>query len=158
MTRHEQLQQRAEPDVTVLPGAGLAPLAAAPSLGATGAPVPAADEVKDLINLALDDDQADEVLIIDLAGKTTIADFMIIASGRSSRHVAALAQNVCEKLRACGIRPPEPEGMSTCDWVVVDAGDVILHLFQPEVRLFYNLEKMWSLAPPPAEPVVVRMV
>jgi len=156
LTRQDQ-PQRAETALTVLHGAGLAAIPETAHLGRTQ-PIPSPETVKGLINQALDDDQADEVLIIDLEGKTTIADFMIIASGRSSRHVAALAQNVSEKLREIGIRPPEPEGLATCDWVIVDAGDVVLHLFQPEVRRFYNLEKMWGIETSMSEPVLVPMV
>ena len=93
---------------------------------------------------SLDDDQAENVTVIDLHGKSTIADFMVIASGRSKRHVGAMAEHLREKLKAFGTRLPTTEGMPQCDWVLIDAGDVIIHIFRPEVRDFYNLEKMWT--------------
>lgn len=81
---------------------------------------------------------------IDLAGKTDIADHMLIASGRSARHVSAIADHLVEKLKDAGHGRPRVEGAAAADWVLVDAGDVIVHLFRPEVRDFYNLEKMWT--------------
>lgn len=81
---------------------------------------------------------------IDLAGKTSIADFMVVASGTSTRHVASMAQHVVEKLKEMGLESVRVEGMTQCDWVLIDCGDVIVHLFRPEVRSFYNLEKMWG--------------
>lgn len=105
-----------------------------------------------LILKSLDDDQAVETVSIPLAGKSTIADHMVIASGRSTRQVASMAQKLQEKIKAeCG-RIPRVEGLPTADWVLIDAGDVIVHLFRPEVRSFYNLERMWAFgdAPPAA--------
>ena len=105
-----------------------------------------------LVLQSLDDDQAVETVTIPLAGKSTIADHMVIASGRSTRQVASMAAKLAEKIKAeCG-RSPRIEGLPTADWVLIDAGDVIVHLFRPEVRSFYNLERMWSFgdAPPPA--------
>ena len=99
----------------------------------------------DLIETSLDDDQAERIVRIDLQGKTEIADYMLVASGRSSRHVAAIADHIVEKLKASGHGRPKVEGMPTCDWVLVDAGDIIVHVFRPEVREFYNLEKMWAV-------------
>lgn len=99
----------------------------------------------DLIETSLDDDKAEQVVRIDLKGKTEIADYMLVASGRSSRHVAAIAEHIVEKLKASGLGRPKIEGLQTCDWVLVDAGDVIVHVFRPEVREFYNLEKMWAV-------------
>jgi len=99
----------------------------------------------DLIEASLDDDKAEQVVRIDLKGKTQIADYMLVASGRSSRHVAAIAEHIVEKLKASGHGRPKIEGLQTCDWVLVDAGDVIVHVFRPEVRDFYNLEKMWAV-------------
>lgn len=96
----------------------------------------------------LDDNKAEETLTIDLKGKTTIADAMVIASGRSHRHVGALADYILKALKEAGVRQVRVEGLPACDWVLVDAGDVIIHLFRPEVRAFYNLEKMWSSARP----------
>ena len=97
---------------------------------------------------ALDDLKADEVTVIDLVGKTSIADLMIIASGRSSTQVGALADRAVKALKAFGAPTPKVEGVPANDWVLIDAGDIIVHLFRPEVRLFYNLEKMWSVDRP----------
>jgi len=93
----------------------------------------------------LDDDQADEVVVIDLTGKSSMCDSMIIASGRSHRHVAAMADHLRELLKTTGSAGPAVEGLPGADWVLIDAGDVIVHLFRPEVRSFYNLEKMWGI-------------
>lgn len=102
---------------------------------------------------ALDDLKAEDVVTIDLAGKTSLADSMIVASGRSHRQVGALAENVLKDLKAeHDMRGLNVEGRSHGDWVLIDAGDVIVHIFRPEVREFYNIEKMWS-AERPAEPV-----
>lgn len=97
-----------------------------------------------LAETSLDDDKAEDITVIDLHGKSTIADFMVIASGRSQRHVGAMAEHLRDKLKAAGARLPTTEGMPQCDWVLIDAGDVIIHIFRPEVRDFYNLEKMWT--------------
>ncbi len=103
-----------------------------------------------LVLQSLDDDQAVETISIPLAGKSTIADHMVIASGRSTRQVASMAAKLAEKIKAeCG-RSPRSEGLPTADWVLIDAGDVIVHLFRPEVRSFYNLERMWSFGDAPA--------
>jgi ribosome-associated protein len=88
--------------------------------------------------------KAEEVVEIDLTGKTSIADTMIVASGRSHRHVGAMAERVLEVLKERGLGPARVEGLPACDWVLIDAGDVIVHVFRPEVRSFYNLEKMWG--------------
>jgi ribosome-associated protein len=97
-----------------------------------------------LILKSLDDDQAVETISIPLAGKSTIADHMVIASGRSTRQVASMAHKLQQKIKQeCG-RIARVEGLPTADWVLIDAGDVIVHLFRPEVRSFYNLEKLWS--------------
>lgn len=104
-----------------------------------------------LCSTSLDDDKAEEVVTIDLTGKSSIADTMIVASGRSSRHVAAMAEHLLFKLKQAGATYLRAEGMTQGDWVVVDAGDVIIHLFRPEVRGFYQLEKMWALDPAKAE-------
>ena len=96
---------------------------------------------------ALEDDKAEDILFIDLDGKSSLADFMIIASGRSGRHVAALADHLAQDVKKLTGRPASVEGMPNADWVLIDTGDVIVHLFRPEVREFYNLEKMWSVEP-----------
>jgi ribosome-associated protein len=96
---------------------------------------------------SLDDDKAEEIVQIDLRGKSSFADTMVIASGRSARHVAALAEHVMRNLKDAGFGRARVEGLTTADWVLIDAGDVIVHLFRPEVRTFYNLEKIWSDGP-----------
>jgi len=97
---------------------------------------------------ALDESKAEETVIIDLAGKTSIADLMIIASGRSTTQVGALADRIIKALKEAGGSTPAVEGFPANDWVLIDAGDLIVHLFRPEVRQFYNLEKMWGVDRP----------
>ena len=92
----------------------------------------------------LDDAKAEDVASIDVRGKTAIADHMIVANGRSTVHVGAIAERVVKGRKEAGISAPRIEGLPHCDWVLVDAGDVIVHIFRPEVRQFYNLEKVWS--------------
>jgi ribosome-associated protein len=88
--------------------------------------------------------KAEDTVTIDLTGKTSIADAMVVTSGRSNRHVGAVADRVLDGLKQAGIPDARVEGMPHCDWVLIDAGDVIVHVFRPEVRAFYNLEKMWA--------------
>ena len=95
----------------------------------------------------LDDMKAEDTTTIDLIGKTSIADIMVVTSGRSNRHVGAIADRVVQGLKHAGVSGIRVEGMPHCDWVLIDAGDVIVHVFRPEVRTFYNLEKMWAGAP-----------
>ena len=97
-----------------------------------------------LVLAQLDDDQAQEVVSIPLAGKSSIADHMVVASGRSTRQVASMAQKLAEKIKQEGFGPVRLEGLPAADWVLIDAGDVVVHLFRPEVRSFYNLERMWG--------------
>ena len=104
-----------------------------------------------LISEALDNDKAVEPAIIDLAGKSTIADYMVVVSGTSQRHISAMAEHLASRLKSAG-HPTRTEGMPHCDWVLIDAGDIIVHLFRPEVRRFYNLEKMWSVDLQPDTP------
>jgi len=99
---------------------------------------------------SLDDDQALDVVSIPLEGRSSIADFMVIASGRSTRQVAAIATHLAERLKAGGHGSPRIEGLPAADWVLIDAGDVVVHLFRPEVRSFYNLERMWGFGDEPA--------
>jgi ribosome-associated protein len=101
-----------------------------------------------LAQRVLDDAKAEDIVTIDLAGKTSIADAMIICSGRSDRHVGAIADQVLRAWKEAGRGTPRVEGMPVCDWVLIDAGDVIVHIFKPEVRLHYNLEKMWGVDRP----------
>jgi ribosome-associated protein len=103
-----------------------------------------------LILGSLDNDQAIDVVSIPLEGKSSIADFMVIASGRSTRQVAAIATKLAERLKAAGYGSPRIEGLPAADWVLIDAGDVVVHLFRPEVRSFYNLERMWGFGDEPA--------
>ncbi len=112
----------------------------------------ATDPLLKLVLQQLDDGQAQEVVTIDLRGKSSIADHMVIASGRSTRQVAAMAQKLAEKVKQEGFGPVKLEGLPAADWVLIDAGDVVVHLFRPEVRSFYNLERMWAFgdAPPVA--------
>jgi ribosome-associated protein len=110
-----------------------------------------------LLNVVLDtleDAKAEDVVCIDIKGKTSIGDHMVVASGRSQRHVGAVADHLIRKLKDEGFGRARVEGLPHCDWVLIDAGDVIVHIFRPEVREFYNLEKMWS-ADRPMERMVV---
>ena len=99
----------------------------------------------------LDEAKAEEIVTIDLAGKSSIGDFMVIATGGSDRHVGAIADQIGRKLKENGFGNPRVEGLEACDWVLIDTGDIIVHVFRDEVREFYNLEKMWS-AERPGEP------
>ncbi len=105
-----------------------------------------------LVLESLDDDQAVDTISIPLAGKSSIADHMVIASGRSTRQVASMASKLAERIKGETGRPARIEGLPNADWVLIDAGDVIVHLFRPEVRSFYNLERMWSFGDAPAAP------
>ncbi len=97
------------------------------------------------MNRSLDEDQAEELVVIDLDGKSSIADYMVIANGRSDRHVGAMADHLMRRFKEAGLGRCKVEGLSKRDWVLLDMGDIIVHLFRPEVREFYNLEKMWSI-------------
>ncbi len=107
-----------------------------------------AKRLETLIRASLEDDQAQDIVIIDLKGQSDIADRLFIASGRSTRQVVAMAQHIVEKLKASGFGNAPVEGMGQGDWVLVDAGAAVVHLFRPEIRAFYNLEKMWGLPLP----------
>ena len=98
--------------------------------------------------------KAEDTITIDLTGKTSIADAMVVTSGRSNRHVSSVADSVIESLEKAGVKGIRVEGKRHGDWVLIDAGDVIVHIFRPEVREFYNLEKMWS-ADRPVERLVI---
>ncbi|HVY59309.1 MAG TPA: ribosome silencing factor [Xanthobacteraceae bacterium] len=104
---------------------------------------PDAEETLRLVLAGLEDMKAEDTITIDLRGKTSIGDYMVVASGRSNRHVGAVADHLLEDLGKSGVPDVRVEGMPHCDWVLIDAGDVIVHVFRPEVRAFYNLEKMW---------------
>jgi ribosome-associated protein len=103
----------------------------------------AEDQLK-IIQTVLEDAKALDVVVVDLAGKTSIADYMVVASGRSQRHVGAVAGQISRTLREQGYGRPRVEGLPHCDWVLIDGADIIVHIFRPEVREFYNLEKLWS--------------
>ncbi len=108
--------------------------------------------LKDQILGWLDDAKAEQTTTIDLAGKSSVGDYMIIASGRSDRHVGAIADQLQRKLKDAGHGNVHAEGQATCDWVLIDVGDIVIHVFRPEVREFYNLEKMWSAERPGDQP------
>ena len=110
--------------------------------------------LKDIVHW-LDEAKAEEVVTIDLAGKSSIGDFMVVATGRSDRHVGAIAEQIGRKLKEQGLGRVRVEGMEACDWVLIDTGDIIIHVFRDEVREFYNLEKMWS-AERPVEPTTAH--
>lgn len=126
------------PAHTITPVAGTSPA------------MPEAEALHALVLEQLDEDQAQDVVSVPLEGKSSIADHMVIASGRSTRQVAAIAQKLAEKIKQAGFGPVRLEGLPAADWVLVDAGDVVVHLFRPEVRSFYNLERMWSFGDAPA--------
>jgi ribosome-associated protein len=105
---------------------------------------PDAQETLRLILARLDDMKAEETVTIDLTGKTSIADAMVVTSGRSNRHVTSIADSAVEGLHKAGVKGIRVEGKKNGDWVLIDAGDVIVHVFRPEVRAFYDIEKMWA--------------
>lgn len=124
----------------------LAPHAAAAPFSSNSEPngfLPA-DFAAEIVRQSLEDDKAEDIVSIDIRGRSSLADMMIIASGRSQRHVGALADHVMRKLKDAGASGVRVEGLPAADWVVLDAGDLIVHLFRPEVRSFYNLERMWA--------------
>ena len=110
-------------------------------------PVPPAsvDQLLDTVLGCLDDHKAEDVTSIDLSGKSAIADYMVIANGRSQRQVASIAEHLLTRLKDQGFGNARVEGLPQADWVLIDAGDVVVHIFRPEVRSFYNLDKMWSV-------------
>jgi ribosome-associated protein len=117
---------------------------AEPAAAKAGRPPIDVEDLHRLILKSLDDDQAVDVVSIPLAGKSNIADHMVIASGRSTRQVASMATKVADRIKDSVGRTPRIEGLPAADWVLIDAEDVIIHLFRPEVRTFYNLERMWA--------------
>ena len=123
------------------------PAAAVP--GATPLPAAVPGSLHALVLQSLDDDQAQDIVSIPLEGKSSIADHMVIASGHSTRQVAAMAQKLAERIKHGGFGHSRIEGLPAADWVLIDAGDVVVHLFRPEVRSFYNLERMWGFGDSP---------
>jgi len=111
---------------------------------------PDASETLSLILSRLDDMKAEDTITIDLRGKSPLSDYMVVTTGRANRHVGAIAENVAKGLKESGLAGVRIEGMPACDWVLIDSGDVVVHVFRPEVRSFYNLERMWL--PEAAEP------
>ncbi len=116
-----------------------------------GRPQPDVELLHRLVLKSLDDDQAVEIVSIPLEGKSNIADHMVIASGRSTRQVASMATKLAERIKQEFGKSVRIEGLPAADWVLIDAGDVIVHLFRPEVRSFYNLERMWAFGDEPAK-------
>ena len=104
-------------------------------------------QLRDIVHW-LDEAKAEDIVTIDLTGKSSLGDFMVIATGRSDRHVGAIAEQLRKKLKESGAGRVRVEGLEACDWVLIDAGDILVHVFRAEVRDFYNLEKMWSAARP----------
>ncbi|MBB5045504.1 ribosome-associated protein [Rhodopseudomonas rhenobacensis] len=104
-----------------------------------------------LILSRLDDMKAEETVTIDLRGKSAFSDYLVVTSGRSNRHVGSVAENVVKGLKEAGVVSPHVEGLTNCDWVLIDSGDVIVHVFRPEVREFYNLERLWTQVPAAAK-------
>ena len=120
-------------------------MAAAPKKKPAPAPEPTPEpKMLDIVLHSLDDAKAEDTVAIDIAGKSSLADHMVVTSGRSNRHVSAVADQVVKALRDNGFGKPRIEGLPHADWVLVDGGDVIVHIFRPEVREFYNIEKMWQ--------------
>ena len=128
---------------------------AAPSAQEAAGQAPPSDPPQDriaaleeLILARLDEDKAQDIVYVDLKGKTAMADGLVVASGRSHRHVGAMADHLLRALKDQGYGKARVEGMPHCDWVLIDTGDVIVHLFRPEVRAFYNIEKIWAVDSP----------
>jgi ribosome-associated protein len=119
--------------------------AAKPLSTGSSSGVRAVEDALAAVIASLEDSKAEEIITINIEGKTPIADRLVIASGRSHRHVAAVAEHLITALKEKGLGTPRIEGMPSADWVLIDQGDIIIHVFRPEVRAFYNLEKMWQL-------------
>lgn len=128
-------------------------LSQAPRKAAAGGDLAPADALQAILK-SLEDSKAEDLVSIDITSKSSLGDYMVVASGRSHRHVSAIAERLLQDLKAAGAGDLRVEGMPHSDWVLIDQGDVIVHIFRPEVRYFYNIEKMW-LADHPAAPVVV---
>lgn len=107
--------------------------------------LPTEPQMIDVVLKSLDDAKAEQTVALDITGKSSLSDHMVVTSGRSHRHVGAVADQVANALREAGFGKPRIEGLPHCDWVLVDGGDVIVHIFRPEVREFYNIEKMWAV-------------
>lgn len=112
---------------------------------------PDVDHTLKIILARLDDMKAEDTITIDLRGKSTVSDYIVVTSGRSNRHVGAVAEDVARKLKESGVGGIHIEGLPNCDWVLIDSGDVVVHVFRPEVREFYNLERLWTQNPATAK-------
>ena len=119
-------------------------MAPSPKIKPTEAAAPQTQMI-DLVLRSLDDAKAEQTVHIDITGKSSLSDHMVVTSGRSHRHVGAVADQLAKDLKDAGFGKPRVEGLPHCDWVLVDGGDVIVHIFRPEVREFYNIEKMWAV-------------
>lgn len=104
-----------------------------------------AEDVLKAVNTSLEDSKAEEIITIDIRGKSAIGDYMVVASGRSHRHVGAVAEHLMQAIKQKGYGISKIEGTPNCDWVLIDTGDIIVHIFRPEVREFYGIEKMWLM-------------
>jgi len=113
---------------------------------------PGGDILLPIILTSLDDDKAQDLVTIDLKGKSPMADAMVICSGRSVRHVAAMADHILRKVKEAGLGRAQVEGLPHADWVLIDTGDIVVHLFRPEVRDFYKIERMWATEMPTEQP------
>ena len=145
--RANRLRAKGNATLTISPYSDAAPKGRHPAARDRATP----GELSQIIHIGLEDAKAEDIVSIELAGKTTLADRMVIASGRSNVHVAAIADRVVKACRDAGYPAPKVEGMPLCDWVLLDASDTIVHIFRPSVRQFYNLEKMWSADRPGEE-------
>lgn len=132
---------RKDNSLTTVHAKGVAPVAYSRSLERSE---PAAAKALKLVLESLEDSKAENVTSIDIAGKSALGDYMVVVSGRSNRHVTAIAEHLIDDLKAEGFGSPRIEGLETGDWVLIDTGDIIVHVFRPEIREFYNLEKMWA--------------
>ncbi len=119
--------------------------AAKPGKAVKNDPLALSKQLLERVLVSLDDDKAEDVVTIELSGKSTIADYMVVATGGSNRHVKTMAEHLCKTLKAAGMRGVSMEGAARADWILIDGGDVIVHVFRPEVREFYALEKMWGV-------------
>ncbi len=117
-----------------------------------------ATETLKLVLARLDDMKAEETVTIDLRGKSAFSDYLVVTTGRSNRHVGAVAENVAKGLKEAGQKKLHVEGMTNCDWVLIDTGEVILHVFRPEVREFYNIERLWAQPGPDESRVSLKAV
>jgi ribosome-associated protein len=120
-------------------------MASSPKKKSTAPVAPPESQMIDVVLQSLEDAKAEQTVAIDITGKSSLSDHMVVTSGRSHRHVGAVADQVAKALREHGFGKPRIEGLPHCDWVLVDGGDVIVHIFRPEVREFYNIEKMWAV-------------